>query len=108
MLRLKAGFVLLARLWWVVGGGKASVLKSFQQKPRAEGGLVGSTQVVQQKVERTGTRKAGSTFHVSGRLQDREVCMCYNTCIWGFTGGRACDLWRDGWKGRAVELGRVY
>jgi hypothetical protein len=59
-----------------VVGGKASVLKSFQQKPRAEGGLVGSTQVVQQKVARSTFRDACRiekcacvTIHASGDLQ---------------------------------------
>jgi hypothetical protein len=50
MLRLKSWLVLLARLWWVVGG-KASVSEIFPWflLHQLEGGLVGSTQVVREK-----------------------------------------------------------
>jgi hypothetical protein len=102
MLRLKAGFVLLARLWWVVGGGKASVLKSFQQKPRAEGGLVGSTQVVQRRLDEQEHEKLGA------RPTACRIEKCARVTIHAFGDSQVdghVDLWRDG---RAVELGRVY
>jgi hypothetical protein len=41
---------------WSVVSGKASVLKSFQQKARAEGGLVRSTQVVKQRLDERNTK----------------------------------------------------
>jgi hypothetical protein len=104
MLRLKSWVCVAGKTGGWVGGGKASVLKSFQQKARAEGGLVGSTQVVKQRLDEQEHEElvARSTFRDACRI---EKCACVTIHASGdLQVDGHVDLWRDG---RAVvELGR--
>jgi hypothetical protein len=103
MLRLKSWVCVAGKIVVGVVGGKASVLKSFQQKPRAEGGLVGSTQAVKEKLDEQEHEKlvARSTFRDACRI---EKCACITIHASGdLQVDGHVDLWRGG---RAVELGR--